>query len=377
MSQQKRRFSELLLFPALLILASCASSFRPLGAQEIERRIQLPKGFRIAVFADGLNRRARFMAFDRRGNLYVTLAGTGQVAVLPDRDKDGRADAVIPFAAGLKRPHGIDIRDGWVYVGETDGVVRLRDLDGDLRADVKEQIVRGLPTGGHWSRTVRFGPDGKLYVSVGSSCNVCVEDDPRRAAVVRYEPDGRGEAVFARGLRNSVGITWRPETGEMWAVDNGRDWLGDNLPPEEINVIRAGRHYGWPHCYGKGTPDPQHGKEDFCAREAEPPAFEMQAHSAPLGLAFYTGTAFPAAYRGDLFIAFHGSWNRTVPTGYKVVRVKIKDGKPAGIEDFAAGWLDGFQVHGRPTDVIVGPDGALYVSDDKADRIYRISHVPR
>lgn len=377
MSQRKRRLPELLLFPALLILASCAGSFRPSDAQEIERRIQLPKGFRIAVFADGLNRRARFMAFDRRGNLYVTLAGTGQVAVLPDRDKDGRADAVIPFAAGLKRPHGIDIRDGWVYVGETDGVVRLRDLDGDLRADVKEQIVRGLPAGGHWTRTVRFGPDGKLYVSIGSSCNACVEDDPRRAAVVRYEPDGRGEAVFARGLRNSVGITWRPETGEMWAVDNGRDWLGDNLPPEEINVIRAGRHYGWPHCYGKGIPDPQYGKEEFCAREAEPPVFEMQAHSAPLGLAFYTGTAFPAQYRGDLFIAFHGSWNRTVPTGYKVVRVRIKDGKPAGIEDFASGWLDGFRVHGRPTDVIVGPDGALYVSDDRADRIYRISHVPR
>ncbi len=317
------------------------------------------------------------MAFDRKGNLYVTLARSGRVAVLPDRNKDGRADEVIPFAAGLRLPHGIDFRDGWLYVGETNGVSRLRDLDGDLRADVKEEVVKGLPTGGHWTRTVRFGPDGKLYVSIGSSCNICIEQDGRRAAIVRYEPDGVGERIFARGLRNSVGIAWHPGTGEMWAVDNGRDWLGDNLPPEEINIVREGRHYGWPYCYGDRIPDAKYNRKDFCASKTETPAFKMQAHSAPLGLTFYNGKMFPAEYRGDLFIAFHGSWNRTVPTGYKVMRVKIKDGKPAGIEDFAAGWLEGFTVHGRPTDVIVGPDGALFVSDDKMDRIYRISYAPR
>ncbi|MEE8109449.1 MAG: sorbosone dehydrogenase family protein, partial [bacterium] len=273
--------------------------------------------------------------------------------------------------------HGIDFRDGWLYVGETNGVSRLRDLDGDLRADVKEEVVKGLPTGGHWTRTVRFGPDGKLYVSIGSSCNICIEQDGRRAAIVRYEPDGVGERIFARGLRNSVGIAWHPGTGEMWAVDNGRDWLGDNLPPEEINIVREGRHYGWPYCYGDRIPDAKYNRKDFCASKTETPAFKMQAHSAPLGLTFYNGKMFPAEYRGDLFIAFHGSWNRTVPTGYKVMRVKIKDGKPAGIEDFAAGWLEGFTVHGRPTDVIVGPDGALFVSDDKMDRIYRISYAPR
>lgn len=365
-----------------VIISGCVTASDPLGAQELREKIRLPKGFRIAVFAKGLRRKARFMAFDAKGNLYVTLARSGRVAVLPDRNKDGRADSVIPFATGLRSPHGIDIRDGWVYIGETGGVVRLKDLDGDLRADLKERVVRGLPTGGHWTRTVRFGPDGRLYVSVGSSCNVCVETDPRRAAVVRYAPDGREEEVFAAGLRNSVGITWRPGAGEggtneMWAVDNGRDWLGDNLPPEEINIVRPGRHYGWPYCYGNRVPDAKYGRKDFCARKTEPPVFKMQAHSAPLGLAFYTGKMFPADYRGDLFIAFHGSWNRTVPTGYKVVRVRIRDGKPAGIEDFASGWLDGFKVHGRPTDVIVGPDGALFVSDDGTDRIYRISYAPR
>ncbi|MFQ5914901.1 MAG: PQQ-dependent sugar dehydrogenase [Nitrospinota bacterium] len=377
MTRKIRRCVAVLGFPVVLIVASCVIPLSPLGAQGIGELVRLPEGFRIEIFADGLTERARFMAFDGGGNLYVTLAGSGRVAVLPDRDRNGRADTVIPFATGLSRPHGIDVRDGWVYVGETHRVVRLRDLDGDLKADVREKVVQGLPTGGHWTRTVRFGPEGKLYVSIGSSCNVCVEKDRRRAAIVRYEPDGLGEKIFAEGLRNSVGLAWRPETGEMWAVDNGRDWLGDNLPPEEINVVREGRHYGWPYCYGNRTPDAKYNRRAFCAQKTEPPAFEMQAHSAPLGLTFYTGAMFPPEYRGDLFIAFHGSWNRTVPTGYKVVRVRIRDGKPAGIEDFAAGWLAGFRVHGRPTDVIVGPDGALFVSDDKADRIYRISYGSR
>ena len=370
-----------LLIPVIIIpviISGCVTASTPLGAQEFREKIRLPKGFRIEVFAKGLRRKARFMAFDAKGNLYVTLARSGRVAVLPDRNKDGRADSVIPFATGLRSPHGIDIRDGWIYVGETGGVVRLKDLDGDLRADLKERVVRGLPTGGHWTRTVRFGPDGRLYVSVGSSCNVCVETDPRRAAVVSYTPDGREEEVFAAGLRNSVGITWRPGTNEMWAVDNGRDWLGDNLPPEEINIVRPGRHYGWPYCYGNRVPDAKYGRKDFCARKTEPPVFTDAGPLGPLGAGFLHRPDVPRQLPGrplhrlPRLLEPGPSRRATKSSGFR-----IRDGKPAGIEDFASGWLDGFKVHGRPTDVIVGPDGALFVSDDGTDRIYRISYAPR
>jgi glucose/arabinose dehydrogenase len=237
--------------------------------------------------------------------------------------------------------------------------------------------VPGLPAGGgHWTRTVVFGPDGALYVSVGSSCNVCRESDKRRAAVLRYNADGSGERIFASGLRNAVGLAFQPGTGALWAIVNERDWRGDDVPPEMITEVRDGAFYGWPDCLtvgGKPIPDDRFEKGARCDR-VTPPTVEIQAHSAPIGLTFYTGTQFPAEYRGSLFVAYRGSWNRTVPTGYKVVRVRFRDGKPAGVEDFATGWLEGRSAYGRPVDLIVGRDGALYLSDDGAGRIYRISH---
>jgi glucose/arabinose dehydrogenase len=334
--------------------------------------VDLPEGFRIEIFASGLEA-PRFMALSPDGVLFITALDGGEVVALPDRNKDGKADRVITFVKGLKRPHGIDFHEGYLYVGETHQVVRFKYDKFDTAPGEKEIIVPNLPTGGHFTRTVRFSPDGKMYVSVGSSCNVCQEKDERRAAILQFNPDGSDGEIFARGLRNSVGITWHPQTKEMWATDNGRDWLGDNLPPEEINIVKEGKNYGWPQCYGNKIPDPEYGSEEFC-KKTMPPVFEMQAHSAPLGLAFYTGNMFPEEYRGDLFVAFHGSWNRSVPTGYKVVRVKIEDGKPASIEDFAAGWLRGQKAEGRPVDVIVGLDGSLYISDDRAGMVYRISH---
>jgi glucose/arabinose dehydrogenase len=237
-------------------------------------------------------------------------------------------------------------------------------------------IVDGLPSGGHNTRTVLFSPDwATLFVSVGSSCNVCVEEDERRAAIVRYDPDGSGGAVYARGLRNAVGITFRPGTAELWATNNGRDWLGDDQPPETVYNLWEGDDAGWPYCHSGRIVDPDYGSPSACDGIVTP-AVEMQAHSAPLGLTFYTGQQFPEEYRGDLFVAFHGSWNRTVPTGYKIVRISMRDGSPGPVQDFAAGWLraDGSN-WGRPVDVLTASDGSLFVSDDSGGFIYRIFYA--
>ena len=215
-----------------------------------------------------------------------------------------------------------------------------------------------------------------MYVSIGSSCNVCEENDPRRAAVVRYDSDGGGETVFSSGLRNSVALAFHPESGELWAANNGRDRIGDDLPPEEINILSEGKHYGWPYCYGDGIMNPEYVNDPSLCEETIAPVFDMQAHSAPLGMRFYNGGQFPAEYRGDLFIAFHGSWNRSKKTGYKVVRVRVEDGLPVSIEDFVSGWLMPDETRwGRPVDVEISPDGSMFVSDDHQGKVYKITYT--
>jgi glucose/arabinose dehydrogenase len=335
------------------------------------RVLRLPDGFKISVYASGL-KNARFMAIDDEGNLFLSQPKEGRISVLRDLNRDGAADEVIVYVEGLNLPHGLALDERWLYVAENDRVERLRDDNGDFMADHKELITNDIPgPGGHFTRTIGFGPDGKMYVSVGSSCNVC-EDDPRRAAILRFEKDGSGDELFARGLRNSVGFVWHPETGEMWATDNGRDWLGDDLPPDEINIVYEGKHYGWPYCYGQRIPDPQYNDAELCAT-TEPPVVELQAHSAPLGLRFYNGDMFPEEYHGDLFVAYHGSWNRKVPTGYKVVRIVLDDEEPV-VEDFVVGWLVDGEKWGRPVDVLVGVDGSMFISDDFAGVVYRVSY---
>ncbi|RMH22297.1 MAG: sorbosone dehydrogenase family protein [Gemmatimonadetes bacterium] len=327
--------------------------------------ITVPAGFRIEVFADQGVGGVRTLRFGPDGLLYAALSGAGRIVRL-DPARPGRAPETV--ADGLRRPYGLAFHEGDLYVGEEHQVIRL-DAPDFTRATV---IVPGLPTGGHWTREIAFGPDGLLYVSIGSSCNVCEETDARRAAVVRYRPDGSGEELYAEGLRNAAGMAFHPETGALWVSQNERDHLGDDLPPEEINILEPGAHYGWPYCYGDRIPNPEYADGNRCG-DTRPPAFEMQAHSAPLGMVFYTGDAFPEAYRGDLFVAFHGSWNRSVPTGYKLVRIDVDDGRPVAMEDFAYGWLQGRRAEGRPVYPAVGPDGALYLSDDGGDRIYRIT----
>lgn len=357
----------------LLSRTSLTALATPAGAS----RLDVPPGFAVNIFAERLAG-PRFIRFGPEGALYVAERGADRVVRLVDGDGDGVAEQRTVFAADLPSPHSLVWQRGAWYVGVPSGVVRLADTDADGVADVRRVLVDDYPTSGHSTRTVEFLPDGRMVVAVGSSCNVCNESDPRRAAILVYDgpQEGQGERIFARGLRNAVGLAVHPETGELWATNNGRDLLGDDLPPEALYVVRDGADYGWPRCHNGRLVDPDYGFPGAC-REVAVPVLDMQAHSAPLGLVFYTGTNFPADYRGNLFIAFHGSWNRSVPTGYKVVRLPL-DGSRAGaaLQDFASGWLDpqSGRAAGRPVGLAVGPEGALYVSDDKAGLIYRIRY---
>jgi glucose/arabinose dehydrogenase len=318
------------------------------------------------------------MALDGDGVLHVAERGERRIVRLPDADGDGVADAIVPVSTGLNAPSSIAFAaDGALYVGETTRVLRLTDRDAAGVFRASDVIVSGLPEGGHNTRTVLLSADGAtLFVSVGSSCNVCDESDPRRAAVVSYTLDGRDERILARGLRNAVGLALRPGATELWVTNNGRDWLGDDQPPETVYIIREGDDAGWPRCHSARIVDPDFGFEGACDGVLAP-VVEMQAHTAPLGLTFYTGRRFPAEYQGDLFVALHGSWNRSQPVGYKVVHIPLDDqGSPGPVQDFVSGWLrpDGSQ-WGRPVDVLTGADGSLFISDDGAGRIYRVFYI--
>jgi len=365
-----------LAWTSALALAGCVA-FLPQPAPSADlSTIRLPSGFAIDFFAKDLGN-ARFMTLDPQGTLLVSVPRAGRVIALPDDNHDGRADAIVPVVENLELPHGLAFLDGRLYVAETGRIVRF-DYDPATRRarGAPTVIVPDLPARGiHWTRTIAFGPDRRLYVSVGSSCNSCEERDPRRAAITRYDLEGRSGAPFGTGLRNAVGIAFRPGTPELWATVNGRDWLGDDRPSEYVTRVEEGGFYGWPYCHwilAGFLADPDLGAGDHC-KAARRPSFLYQAHTAPLGLAFYAGSQFPPEYRGDLLVALHGSWNRSVPVGYKVIRVKLGGATPTA-EDFATGWLAGGRSWGRPVDLVVAPDGALLVSDDSLGAVYRISY---
>jgi len=346
----------------------------PAGADTIliaGHALYVQSGFNVNLFAEGLGG-VRSLALGPGGAVFATLSGT--IVRLVDTDGDGIAESRGTVLSGLDYPFGLAFRRDTMYFSEQTTVRRL-----DPGAATPVTLVLGLPRGGHITRTIAFGPDNLLYVAVGSSCNVCL-DAPPRAAVTRYNLNGSSPHTFATGLRNSVGLAFHPTTGELWANNNDRDDIGgpdaamtDSLPPEHLNILRDGKWYGWPQCYLPGKPNPEYA--GFACSGVEPPAITDTAHSAPLGLAFYTGTTFPAAYHGDAFMTYHGSWNRTVPTGAKVVRVRVQSGRPTAIEDFVTGWqlADGSR-WGRPVGLLVMPDGALLVSDDYGGRIWRITY---
>jgi glucose/arabinose dehydrogenase len=350
--------------------------------EALVRRLRVPRGFAVSVFASGLGN-PRMMAVADDGTVFVTRRDSGDVLALADTNRDGRADRVKQAIAELRHVHGIAVRDYKLYLA-TDTAVFTVPLRGDTAGGDPWRLVGGLPDGGqHGNRTIAFGPDGMLYISVGSSCNACQETNEEHATLLRVPAEGGRRTVFARGLRNTVGWAWEPTTRTLWGLDHGTDWRGDDLPPEELNQIEEGGHYGWPYCYAARRPDtrfaqdpPNTTKASFC-ESSKAPALTYQAHSAPVGAAFYGGTQFPEAYRGDLFVAMHGSWNRRVPTGYKVVRVRFDDGKPAGFEDFLTGFLlEGRDSYfGRPAGIAVARDGALLISDDASGVIYRVTYT--
>ncbi len=344
------------------------------SVQQPDGPLNLPPGFGIGVFARGLNQ-PRMLAVGPDGQLYAAERAAGRVVRLPDRNNDGTVDEIEVVASGLNAPNSLAFyTDGSLYVAETTRVLRLSQADNSGVYTHKEVVIDGLPSGGHATRTLLFSLDGsKLYVAVGSSCNVCLEQDERRATIMQFNPDGSGGQVYARGLRNAVGIVFRPGTSELWASNNGRDNLGDTLPPETVYRVKEGGNYGWPVCHAGRIIDPDFGSADSCAG-VEVPQLELGAHMAPLGITFYAGDNFPAAYRGGLFIALHGSWNSSVPVGYKVMWAPIQaDGTPGPAEDFISGWLgQNGNVWGRPVDVVNAPDGSLFVSDDRGGVIYRV-----
>jgi glucose/arabinose dehydrogenase len=345
----------------------------------------------------------RMMALDSQGRLYAALASTNKVAMLPDVNKDGLAEAPVIIASHLNAPNSIAlIDDNTMLIGNQDGVVKVSQKNGVWSAP--QPFISNLPYGHHTLKTVKIGPDGFLYVNVGSSCNVCNEADPQRATILRYTLDGKpagslvtlgkhaANPIWAQGLRNSQGFAWQPKSGAMFASNEGADdrsgtkngKVNDDIPPEHLSKIEPNKHYGWPYCWGDskgGLIDDQNflaPNADFC-KTATPPAITFTSHSTPIGITFLDKTNFPAGYKNDAIVALHGSWNRKVPSGYKLVRVKFNAEKPIEVLDFATGWLNineagQNEAWGRPVDVITSPDGALYVSDDRAAVIYRISY---
>lgn len=356
------------------LLKSLAFGSKLVGGSAADANVHLPPGFRANVFYSGLSS-PRFITFSQGGTLFVAERSTGSIVALPDPENTGKASKKIVVVSGLDDPTSLIFYKGALYVGEASRVSRFT-LSADLKVTSRKVIVPNLPTGGnHVTRTVLIGPDGYLYVSIGSTCNVCIESDPHRAAVWRYNLDGSNGRLYAKGLRNAVGMAINPWNNEIWVTNNGRDLMGDNTPPETVYKLQDGGNYGWPRCQAGDIIDPDFGRPGDCNGVVQP-LVKMQAHSAPLGLAFYNANQFPQQYRG-LFIAFHGSWNRSVPTGYKVVFVPLDtSGKVAGkVQDFATGWLvNNDTAVGRPVGLAVSPGGALYVSDDKGGIIYRIMY---
>jgi glucose/arabinose dehydrogenase len=375
-------------FLLLPFLTACAGINPTLGVADASQKLPLqllsvPSGAKVSVYARVPN--ARQMVLSPNGTLFVgNRDGGGGVWAVVDKDKDGVGEQVIQIGKNMRSPNGVEFKDGSLYVGEISRILRYDNIESQLDAIAaggplpKPVVVTDkYPTDDHhgW-KYIRFGPDGWLYVPVGAPCNVCDKGDPF-ASITRIKPDGSGREIFARGIRNTVGFDWDPKTKELWFTDNGRDMMGDNKPFDELNhAPKAGMHFGFPYCHANGISDPEFGKGKDCANYTSS-AMDLGPHVAALGMKFYSGTMFPGL-AGDIIYAEHGSWNRTEKSGYRVMHVKMKDGKPVENTPLVEGFLAkaGGQVWGRPVDIVVMPDGSILFSDDYGGVIYRIAREP-
>jgi len=357
----------------LLILVSTAPAVR--AATFDPGKIKLPPGFAISLYASPVPG-ARSMTQSPGGILFVGSRSAGSVYAIVDHNADHRADEVIVIAKGLNSPNGVAFRSGSLYVAEIDRILRFDDIEKRLKNPPAPVVVydRFPKEGHHGWKFIAFGPDGLLYVPVGAPCNICLSPDKIFASITRMRPDGSAFEIYAHGVRNTVGFDWHPLTKELWFTDNGRDWLGNDRPPDELNhAPKKDMHFGYPFCHGTSISDPEYGAGRSC-KAFVPPAMELGPHVAALGMRFYTGSMFPAEYRNRIFIAEHGSWNRLTPIGYRITTVALDGNKAVKYDVFAEGWLEGRFARGRPVDVLVMPDGSLLVSDDKADAVYRVTY---
>jgi len=361
---------------ALFLINPCLAVTQPSSHQDVLKRLRLPAGFTLSIFADNLPN-ARSLALGDNGVVFVGTGSESEVYAVQDSNGDGVADKRYIVANHLYMPNGVAYKDGSLYVAEINRILRFDRITQQLDSPPKPVVVYDqFPSDQHhgW-KYLRIGPDNKLYTSVGAPCNICEPKKDIFSSLVRLNTDGSGFEILARGIRSSVGMDWQPETNALFFTDNGRDYMGDDLPSEELNQWTAiGEHFGFPYCHGGDILDPEFGAKKKC-RQFTAPAWKFKAHMAPLGMRFYRGGQFPAEFKNQLFVAEHGSWNRTEPQGYRVVLVKFKEDKPVSEQVFIDGWLskDG-NVYGRPVDILEMPDGSLLVSDDKLGVIYRVGY---
>ena len=359
----------------LFVLMDASHAIADLKTNRLLKKVTLPPGFKIQLYAEDVPN-ARSMTLSPSGTLFVGTRKKGNVYAVIDSNQDQKADEVVTIASDLNMPNGVAFRDGHLYVAEVDRIIRFNNIEQNLQRPPQPVVVfDGYPSDRHhgW-KFIRFGPDGKLYVPVGAPCNICESQDSVYASLTRLNLDGQNLEIFAHGIRNTVGFDWHPVTQELWFTDNGRDWLGDDIPPDELNhAATKGLHFGYPFCHGRNIADPEFGHKRVCD-EFTAPAIELGPHVAALGMRFYTGRMFPAEYRHQIFIAEHGSWNRSKKIGYRVSVVTLDNNRATSYKPFAQGWKIEEGYWGRPVDLLVMPDGALLVSDDYKGAIYRISY---
>jgi glucose/arabinose dehydrogenase len=355
----------------IMLNASCAGQN---NYQDVLKSLKLPYGFSISIYADNVPN-ARTLTLGKNGVIYIGTRSEGAVYAIKDTNNDGFADKRYLIAEDLYMPNGVAYKDGHLFVAEVDKIIRFSDIDNHLEQPPKATVVfNKLPSDKHhgW-KYLRFGPDGKLYTAIGAPCNICLPEKKIYTSLVRLNADGSEFEILARGIRNSVGFDWQPGTNKLFFTENGRDYFGDDLPPDELNSwTKKGQHYGYPYCHAGDLPDPEFIEDKKC-QQFTAPEWKFKAHMAPLGMRFYTGKQFPDRYKNRLFVAQHGSWNRSKPHGYRIAVVKFEDGKAVSDKAFISGWLTkNDKVLGRPTDILQMPDGSLLIADDTLGVVYRV-----